>query len=99
MARCKLICMSFDGEYVTENPVFESIEQAWDHSNDLGSKWYFYPFHWVVTESGKTIKDTPDLLKIFKGKRVKTVEMVFKDASGMEEAQRMDPEEFALFVS
>ena len=28
MCKLKLICMSFDGEYKTEHPVFDSIEDA-----------------------------------------------------------------------
>jgi len=27
----QLICMSFDGEYVTNKPKFESIEDAWEY--------------------------------------------------------------------
>jgi len=44
----KIICMSFDGDYQTEKPEFDTIEEAWEYSNDLGSKWYFYPFHFVT---------------------------------------------------
>ena len=78
MGKCKLICMAFDGEYQTERPVFDSIEDAWEYSNDLGSKWFFYPFHFVVTESGKTIVDAPEEIEQFNGMRVKTIAKQFK---------------------
>ena len=61
----KLLVMSFDGATQLENPDFKTVDDAWEHSNNLGSRWFFYPFHFVVTASGKTIKDTPNLLKRF----------------------------------
>lgn len=36
--------MSFDGDYVTEGE-FQSSNEAWNRSNDMGSRWFFYPFH------------------------------------------------------
>ena len=69
----KLICMSFDGEFQVERPVFQTINDAWEYSNDLGSKWYFYPFHFVVTDSLLTIRSAPPLGKRLEGKRVQTV--------------------------
>lgn len=74
----KLICMSFDGEVQIEHKIFEFVEDAWDYSNDLGSKWFFYPFHFVVSESEKTVID--GISYIFKNKRVKTVRKMFKTA-------------------
>lgn len=75
----QVICMSFDGEYQTERPEFESIDDAWEYSNDLGSKWYFYPFHFVIKNA--TIKDTPVHLEYFKDKRIITVKRLFKRLS------------------
>lgn len=77
----KLICMAFDGDYKEERPLFDSIEDAWSYSNDLGSKWYFYPFHFVVTESGKTIRDSISELSQYCGLRVKTVSNIFEMTS------------------
>ena len=59
----QLICMAFDGDYVTERLEFKSIDDAWEYSNNLGSKWFFFPFHFVI--KNLTIKDSPDLLKHF----------------------------------
>jgi len=94
----KLICMSFDGEYQTERPVFQDSDKAWEYSNDLGSKWYFYPFHFVVSDSGKTIVDTPDLFSWARGLRVKTVSKFFAINSSREEAHGMDSEAFAFYL-
>ncbi len=90
--------MSFDGEYQIERPTFESIEKAWDYSNDLGSKWFFYPFHFVTTASGKTIKDTPEMLQHLKGMRVKSLAKHFESVSKQPEAQNADVETFQFLL-
>lgn len=92
----KLICMSFDGDHITERPEFESIEDAWEYSNDLGSKWYFYPFHFVVTGSGLTVADPPHLLEFLKGRRVKTVARLFAQHAQDPEMLNADCEAFAF---
>ena len=85
----QLICMSFDGEFVTERPEFKSIDDAWEYSNDLGSKWFFYPFHFVIKNI--TIKDSPDQLKYFNNKRIKTISNIFKRLSEMDEFKLAPP--------
>ena len=92
----KLICMSFDGEYKTERPEFENKESAWIYSNNIGSKWYFYPFHFLVTKSGKTIKDCAYPLDIFIGSRVDRVAKIFNSHSMIENSQGLDPNKFAF---
>lgn len=85
----KLICMSFDGKFVTDSE-HNTIEQAENASADMGSKWYFYPFHFIV--KGKTVKETgeglvnmatkqPYMPLMFKGKRLQTVVKAFKTAN------------------
>ena len=91
-----LICMSFDGDYVTEMRGFEDIQSAWDRSSDMGSRWFFYPFHFVVTPGG-TIADTPNM-QWLKGKRLKTVRKMFKYASERDETQGFDPDMFAFYL-
>lgn len=88
----QLICMAFDGAYVTETPEFESIEDAWEYSNNLGSKWYFYPFHFVI--KGVTIKDTPDQLRYFNNKRIKTIKKKFNQLSKKPELIGADVDDF-----
>ena len=94
----KIICMSFDGEYQKERPTFDTTEAAWEYSNDLGSKWYFYPFHFVTTDSYKTIVSAPELLAALEGRRVKTVSNIFKKISERDDMQNADPEQFAIAV-
>lgn len=72
----QLLCMSFDGDYVIERPEFESIEKAWEYNDDIGSKWYFYPFRFVIR--GKSIKDTDERISSLIGKRIKTVQRAFE---------------------
>lgn len=94
----KLICMTFDGDYVTEADGFKTVRDAWEHAEDMGSRWYFYPFSFVTTESGKTIVAAPDLLERFEGRRLKTVRREFASVAALPEAQNADAEEFAIMV-
>ena len=94
----KLICMSFDGDYQVERPVFGSIGEAWEYDNDLGSKWFFYPFHFVVSESGKTVIDAYGPLEWTKNKRVKTVQSIFAAAAVKPENQGLNSEDFMFAI-
>lgn len=98
MRKVRLIVMSFDGEKQREGDTFNDVGEAWEHAGDMGSRWYFYPFRFVVTESGQTIVDTPSPLEHLKGRRVKTVQRLFKMASEKEENQGLDVEEFAFQI-
>ena len=92
MKNYQIICMSFDGEYKRESPTFETIESTWDYANDLGSKWFFYPFYFVATE--KTIIDSP--IKNLIGKRIKTVKLIFNELSKEPELAGASIEDFEL---
>ena len=94
MEKYKLAVMTFDGDIQIERPEFESIDEAWDYSSDLGSKWFFYPFHFVVSESGKTIKESPELLEHLTGLRTKTVRKHFKAISELPELANAGIDEF-----
>ena len=55
-----LVCMAFDGDYVIEkdrfNPQgYDSIEAAWDRNEEMGSRWFFFPFRVVVDESNHVV--------------------------------------------
>jgi len=95
----KLLCMTFDGNFVTEMQVFNTVQEAWKHDNDMGSRWYFYPFHFVVTESVKTIVESCYLLDKCNGMRVKTIKTIFKDAAEAHENKNVDCELFALYLN
>lgn len=72
-----LICMADDGEYVCELKN-STYDECVEHSADMGSRWIFYPYHFIVSDSGKTIIEPPDTLDVFKGKRLSTVVKAFK---------------------
>ena len=72
-----LMAVSFDGETQLER-VNGSVMDCWDRSNDMGSRQYFYPFHFVVSE--KTVIGTPERLSHYQGKRIKTLLKDFKNA-------------------
>lgn len=73
-----LLVVSFNGDTQLER-VNGDVKDCWERSNDMGSKWYFYPFHFVVSD--KTVIDTPNELNNFKGKRIKTLLKSFKDTN------------------
>lgn len=85
-----LICMSFEGDYIVERPEFDTIEKAWKHSEDIGSRWFFYPFHFVVTSSLKTIADSFDGFSEVKGRKLKTVVDMFNKLSIDREGESLD---------
>jgi len=88
--------MAFDGEYRKEAPLFESIEKANEYSNDLGSKWFFYPFHFVTTESYKTIIDAGYGLTHLEKLRTSTVAKIFKKLTEKPEMENATVEQFWL---
>ena len=82
----QLICMSFDGEYVKDYK--GSFEGCNNTSNDIGSKWFFYPFHFIIDEN-KMIESAdsslfnmktrkPILNELFKYSKLNKVIEVFK---------------------
>jgi hypothetical protein len=89
----KLIVMGFDGEYQTEGE-FNSVSEAWDRSNDMGSRWYFYPWHFVV--SGKTIVSAPYMLQRFNGKMLTTVIQRFSALSKMIEMENAEVDDYTM---
>jgi len=93
-----LICMACTGDYVTEGRDFKDVETAWNRADDMGSRWFFYPFCFVTTDSGKTIKDSPDQLKFFNRKRVKTVSRIFTQTIESAHDGLMDVEEFTFLL-
>jgi hypothetical protein len=64
----------------------------------MGTRWYFYPFHFVTTGSGKTVRATPELLEHLNDVRVKQVAQHFAEVSATPEAQNADAESFAFMV-
>jgi hypothetical protein len=95
MKQYQVLVMSFDGEYKKESPIFDDIDKAWNYADDLGSKWYFYPFVFL-TNSKKTIAESPFYaLNWAKGKRISTVKRIFKKFSIKPELEQADVFQFA----
>jgi hypothetical protein len=90
--------MSFDGDVVCDNQLFDTIEEAWEYSNDMGCRWYFYPFHFVTTDSKKTIIDAPDAIDFFTGMRTRTIQTIFKKHSENDYTQGMDVYEYLTTI-
>lgn len=70
------ICFAPDGEYVRDF-YSDSKESISEEINNMGSRWFFYPFVFIATE--KTIVEAPNCLEFLNGKRIKTVERFFKE--------------------
>lgn len=92
-----LIVMSFDGDYRREESGFTKVQDAWEHAADMGSKWYFYPFGFVVDESD-TVIGTPDLMTHLEGISLRDLAAHFKEVSEQPEAQGVGVEEFEFMV-
>jgi hypothetical protein len=70
------ICFTSDGDYVRDF-YSDSKEFISEEIENMGSRWFFYPFVFIATE--KTIVEAPECLEFLNGKRVKTVERFFKE--------------------
>lgn len=64
--------MSLDGDVVKDTE-HDTIADAWDVANDIGSKWFFYPIPVVVTPK-KYIVSAPDALKYYERKKLTTLQ-------------------------
>jgi len=85
--------MSFDGEHKIEGE-FPTVDKAWDYINNMGSRWYFYPFCFVV--KSKTIVASPPLLEFCDCRRINTVANWFKIHSSKPEHKNMDVEDYIM---
>ena len=67
-----LVCIAPDGDHATDchdRPFDECIQR----SQDMGSRWIFYPFHVITTPSNKTVADAFGPMECFIGKRLTTL--------------------------
>jgi len=93
----QVIVMSFEGDYQTEREQFENIDDAWTYSGNLGSKWYFYPFHFVVDQAGEVVA-APELMQHLERLTIEDLAEHFKQVSQSKDAQGVDAEQFAFMV-
>lgn len=87
-----------------------NIESAQNESANLGSKWFFYPFH-IITSGSKIIEtggsfygksETGKMVCLlsekYKGRRLQTLLNDFKKAASLPDADGVNMEEFELIL-
>jgi hypothetical protein len=85
MTEYKAVLIAPDGDWVTDFRECESIDEVYDRLNDMGSRWFFYPFHGVIIDHGGLTTSRQRLVSVappleeFKGKTVKTLSKYLKD--------------------
>jgi hypothetical protein len=73
----KLLLVAPDGEYVTET-TRDTIRECIEDSEDMGSRWIFFPFHFIIKDHGplnmeQRVIEPPDELPALQGKSLKSV--------------------------
>lgn len=92
-----VIVMGFEGSIIRERPDFKTIEEAVEYSNCLGSKWFFYPFVFIV--KGKTIRDAPfPITEAVVGRRLKTIAHLFLKTSKEEVTENMNADQYLYYI-
>ena len=78
----KLLLMSHEGNFVTEGSSL-SKEEAAELSANMGSRWIFYPYHFIIKDNGhvkpnQRIIEAPYELPFLKGKSIMNVQTLFR---------------------
>jgi hypothetical protein len=66
----KAILFAPDGDWTTDHKA-DTVEEVWNLISDQGSKWYFYPYPFVIRDNGaltsntQRIVDVPDFPVLF----------------------------------
>ena len=79
----KLLLMAPDGEFVTEGHDL-TFDEAGDLSEDMGSRWIFFPYHFIIKDYGNVdphqrIIESNDEMPYLKGKSVMRVQKLFQE--------------------
>jgi len=84
MKHYEVLLLTLDGqEWQTEGRDCQTVEDAIRVSADMGSRWIFYPIHFIIRQHNpnyhnladidrQRIIEPPDILPFLKGKTVKT---------------------------
>jgi hypothetical protein len=81
----KAVLFSADGDWVVDYSGTKTIEEVQERLADQGSRWYFYPFHAVITDRGLLTRDTQRLVDVawpfemLAGKTIATMSKVIAD--------------------
>ena len=77
LTKYTLVLISADGKDLVTDGTFDTVAEAENYWQDLGSKWFFYPFAAIVVKPyyrseilNKKIIVPPDELPKLKGKKV-----------------------------
>jgi hypothetical protein len=52
MTRYKAVLFAPDGDWVTDFRGCETVDEVKDCLDDMGSRWYFYPYQAVIVDKG-----------------------------------------------
>lgn len=99
MGKYNLIVMSFDGDYQTELKE-SSFDECLNASENMGSKWIFYPYHFIVTAGCQFVREVPAMFDFLQNKNLKTVQRIFKKLfDDLEKDDKIvDVDEFADYL-
>jgi hypothetical protein len=77
---CSLEFYAPDGEHVVEGE-FDTVEEAIERWNDIGSRWVFYPIGVIFASPGRVtrVKVAPSGFEYLQGLYRKTFEQAIKD--------------------
>ncbi len=77
----KAVLFAVDGDWVTDYRDSKTVEEVQELLANQQSRWYFYPFHAVITDRGSTketqrIVDAAFPFEELKGKTIRTMSKV-----------------------
>jgi len=80
MKKYNLVCIAPDGDHIIDakDKTYEECVRA---ERDMGSRWFFYPFHVITNDSNVTVVDAFDDMEPFIGKRLKTLKKAIADGA------------------
>ena len=87
-----------DGDYVTDYYA-DTKEEVIEQLKDRGSRWFFYPFEFVITRSNRVVAAPPELSE-FVRKSVNSVVKTFREAytEACERMTRFDVDSYTILL-
>lgn len=58
----KAVLFAPDGDWVTDFRGSDTIEGVQEDLSDMGSRWYFYPYHAVIVDHGSVTTDSQHIV-------------------------------------
>lgn len=85
-----LYFLAYDGEAQEEPFKFDSLAEAWDHIEKIGSKWIFCPLPFIC--SGGIIEGPPRGLSILLGEKLETAKKLISQVSKKVKEAEAEPD-------